>query len=79
MGWKPAQYGDRHDESQPSQEQGENVWPQEEHIRRLNNNKRRNALTVCSLREDILRQLGVQHSRDNHEWRGNVVETNPAS
>ena len=75
MGWKPAQRRDRHDVSQPSQEQGENVWPQEERIQRLNNNTRRNALTVCSLREVILMQLGVPYSRDNHEWRGNTVET----
>lgn len=74
MGWKPAQQLDRHDVSQQSQDPRENVLGQEERIRGVNNNKRRNALTVCSLREDILRQLGVLYSPNNQrEWRRNSV------
>lgn len=46
MGWKPAQQLDRHDVSQQSQDPRENVLGQEERIRGVNNNKRRNALTV---------------------------------
>jgi len=51
MGWKPAQQHGRRDMSH----ERENL-PEQEHIP-LGNNKRRNALTVCSLREDVLRQL----------------------
>ena len=69
MEWKPAQQHGHHGVSQQqSQEPRENLLAQEERIR-LNSNKRRNALTVCSLREDILSPLGVLYSRNQREWR----------
>jgi len=59
MGWKPAQQHGRRDVSH----ERENLLAQERII--LGNNKRRNALTVCSLRGDVLRQLGTVYRRDN--------------
>ena len=34
-----------------------------------NNNRRRNALTVCFLREELLQELGVRYSLDNQRNR----------
>ena len=69
MGWKPGQQNDRRDMSR----ERENLLAQGRIP--LGNDKRRNALTVCSLREDVLRQLGTLHPRDNQgnqrQWREN--------
>ena len=67
MGWKPTQ---QHDRSGMSHER-ENLRAQERIL--VGNNKRRNALAVCSLREDVLRQLSTLYRRDNQgnqrHWR----------
>lgn len=70
MGWKPAQQHGHRDVNH----EGQNL-PAQERIP-LSNNKRRNALTVYSLREDVLRQLGIHYTRDNQgnqwQWRENA-------
>ena len=53
MGWKPTQQHDRRGMSH----ERENLPAQERIL--LGNNKRRNALTVCSLKGDVLTQLST--------------------
>ena len=75
MGWKPAQQHGRRDMSH----ERENL-PAQEHIP-LGNNKRRNALTVCSLREDVLRQvdnLCARHNQGNQRQLGQNEEMDAA-
>lgn len=71
MGWKPAAQLQDHHNIRPTSNQELTELPAPE--QRLRNiYKRRNALTVCTLRDDILRRLessfGQQRQR---EWRRN--------
>ena len=73
MGWKAvAKQRDNHNTTRTPNQEWTDLPDQEERPRNIN--KRRNALTISTLRDDILRILETPYSTENQQtrqWREN--------